>query len=72
MSDYQYFLDIIEPHAFNILTCPATDVATKNLYAKFTRRMRDVVGSKFQIVMHAHQTADYEGVISMKNNTSTH
>lgn len=68
---YQDFLDRIEPYAFNVLTCPSTDVAIKGLFVEFTRRLRDVVGSKFQTVVHGHKTADYEGVISVKNNTTS-
>jgi len=68
-SDYQTFLDKIESFSFNTLGCPSDDNFIKALFAAFTKRMRDEVGIKFQCVVHRYTTADYEGVISVENNT---
>jgi len=69
-ENHQAFLDKVEPYAFNTLCCPAADATTVQLYASFTKRMRDEVGAKFQTVAW-QPTADYEGVIGVWN-TATH
>lgn len=66
-TEYQTFLDKIESYSFNTLGCLSTDETIKLLFAEFTKRMRDQVGSKFQTVLHKYNTADYEGVISVEN-----
>lgn len=67
---YQTFLDKIESFSFNTLGCPSDDSLIKALFAAFTKRMRDEVGIKFQCVVHRYTVPDYEGVISVENNTS--
>lgn len=67
---YQTFLDKIESFSFNALGCPSDDNLIKSLFAAFTERMRDEVGIKFQCVVHRHTVPDYEGVISVENNTN--
>ncbi len=69
-ADYQTFLDKIESFSFNALGCPSDDNLIKSLFAAFTERMRDEVGIKFQCVVHRHTVPDYEGVISVENNTT--
>ncbi len=69
-ADYQTFLDKIESFSFNALGCPSDDNLIKSLFAAFTERMRDEVGIKFQCVVHRHTVPDYEGVISVENNTN--
>jgi hypothetical protein len=64
---HQNYLDKIEPYSFNVMGVVVTDDTTKNLYAAFVKRLRDQVGAKFQLVLH-NKPADYEGVISVKNN----
>ncbi|MCH5192169.1 MAG: phage tail sheath family protein [Oscillospiraceae bacterium] len=65
-SDHQDFLDKIEHYAFNALCCPVADSGTVALYAAFTKRVRDELGAKFQLV--AWQAAsDYEGVVGVWN-----
>ena len=44
-----------------------TDDATKSLYAAYSRRMRDEIGVKFQLVLYDYAKADYMGVISVNN-----
>lgn len=69
-ADYQTFLDKIESFSFNTLGCPSDDSLIKALFAAFTKRMRDEVGIKFQCVVHRYTVPDYEGVISVENNTN--
>ena len=66
-GDYQSFLDKIESYNFNILACPTDDKSTQDLLISFTKRCRENVGAKFQVVVHDYKNADYEGVISVKN-----
>lgn len=67
---HQAFLDAIESYAFNILCCPAADSTTVQLYSVYTKRLRDELGAKFQLVAWQPK-ADYEGVIGVWN-TATH
>lgn len=66
---YQTALDKFEAYTFNTLGCLSTDDVIKSLYVQFTKRMRDEVGAKFQIVIYNKAQVDYEGVISVKNKT---
>ena len=68
---HQAFLDKIEPYAYNVLCCPASDDTTVKLYQQFCSRVRDEVGGKFQLVAWQPSTADYEGIIGVWN-TVTH
>lgn len=63
---HQNYLDKVEPYAYNTMGVVTTDDTTKSLYAAFVKRMREQVGAKFQCVLHK-KAADYEGVISVKN-----
>lgn len=63
---HQAYLDKVESYAFNVLGVVATEDSIKSLYVAFTKRMRDEVGAKFQVVMY-QKAADYEGVINVKN-----
>lgn len=65
-TSHQNYLDKAESYSYNTMGVVTTDDTTKNLYAAFVKRMRDQVGSKFQCVLH-NKTADYEGVINVKN-----
>lgn len=68
---HQDFLDAIESYAFNTLCCPVGDDATtKGLYVEFTKRVRDKIGSKFQLVGFDLGAPDYEGIINLKNTAS--
>ena len=63
---HQAYLDKVESYSYNAMGVVVTDDSTKNLYVAFVKRMRDQVGAKFQCVLH-NKAADYEGVISVKN-----
>lgn len=66
---HQTYLDKIEAYSFNVMGVVTTESTIKQLYANFTKRMRDEVGAKFQVVLHT-KPADYEGVINIKNNVT--
>lgn len=66
-SAYQDYLDKIESYRFNTMGVVTTEKTVKGLMASFVKRMRDDVGVKFQLVLHDYQSADYMGVISVKN-----
>lgn len=66
-EDYQAFLDKISTYSFHALGCPTDDDPTKKLFAAFTRRMREEVGAKFQLIGYRMGVQNYEGVISIKN-----
>lgn len=65
-TEYQAFLDKVEPYNFNTLGCLANDPVISGLFVAFTKRMRDKVGAKFQTVVY-RSAADYDGVISVEN-----
>ena len=68
---HQDFLDAIESYAFNALCCPVDeDATTKGLYVQFTKRVRDKIGSKFQLVGYDLGTPDHEGIINLKSTAS--
>ena len=65
---HQNFLDAIESCPCNPLRCPVADDDTvKSLYVAFTKRVRDKLGSKFQLVGYDLSNPDYMGVINLKN-----
>lgn len=66
---HQAFLDKAEAYSFNVLGCTSTEDEIKTLYVSYTKRMRDEVGAKFQLVLH-NKEADYEGVINVNNEVS--
>lgn len=68
-TQYQTALDKFEAYTFNTLGCLSTEDTIKSLYVQFTKRMRDEVGAKFQTVIYNKAQVDYEGVISIKNQT---
>ncbi|WP_346234498.1 phage tail sheath subtilisin-like domain-containing protein [Lysinibacillus telephonicus] len=66
-TPHQKALDEFEAYGFNVLACLSTETAIKNLYIAYTKRLRDEVGAKFQLVGHALGAADHEGVIDIHN-----
>jgi hypothetical protein len=69
-SAYQEYLDKIESYVFNTMGVITDEVTIKSLFVSFTKRMRDEMGVKFQLVVYDYTKADYMGVISVKNPTS--
>lgn len=64
---YQAFLDAIESYSFNVLCCPVTDDKTTALFVNFTKRLREEIGAKFQLVACCGNSVNYEGVINIGN-----
>ena len=70
VGDYQKFVGLIEPYYFNILAYAGADESIKTLLVNFTKRCREETGAKFQLVVHGLERANYEGVISVKNDVN--
>lgn len=68
-TNHQAYLDKIESYSFNAMGVVTTENTIKSLYDAFCKRMRDEVGSKFQVILY-NKASDYEGVINVKNKTS--
>lgn len=66
VADHQNFLNKIEAYTFHALGAVAESVEVSQLYAAFTKRMREEVGVKFQSVVY-NLPADYMGVVNVKN-----
>lgn len=62
----QNALNALETYSFNILGCLSTTSTVTSLYATYTKRLRDEMGVKFQLVAY-NKASDYEGVINVKN-----
>lgn len=67
-ESYSSFLDKIEAEDFTTLLYAGEDEVTKSLFDSFTKRMRDDEGVKITTVLFDYAKADFEGVISVKNN----
>lgn len=68
-GSYQTALDKLEPYVFHTLVCNSLEDTVKSLFTAFTKRLRDQQGVKFQTVIHKYEKADYEGVVSVENET---
>lgn len=66
-QDYTDYLTEIEKHEFNTMAYPGTDATLKGVFVSFVQRLRDNEGKKIQCVLENYTTADYEGIISVKN-----
>ena len=66
-ADYTDYLEVIELHNFNTMAAPVDDETLKGVFVSFVRRLREDEGKKIQVVLPDYATADYEGVISVKN-----
>lgn len=66
-QDYTDYLEAIEVEDFHVIGLTATDSAIKDVFVSFVKRQREDEGKKIQVVMENNPTADYEGVISVKN-----
>lgn len=64
---HQEALDALEAYGFNTLGVLSNDTTIKSLYIEYTKRLRDQVGAKFQLVGHKLGAADHEGVIDVQN-----
>ncbi|MBN2980115.1 phage tail sheath subtilisin-like domain-containing protein [Cohnella algarum] len=70
-ADFSAALSAFEAYQFNVLGVPLTDATSKQLAAAYVRRQREEEGKKVQAVLVDYPTADYEGVISLRNGIVT-
>ncbi len=66
-SEYSKFLSLVEAESFNLLIYDGEDAQTKGLFESFTKRLRDDEGVKICTVLYDYKKADFEGIISVKN-----
>lgn len=66
-QDHTDYLAALELFDFNTVALSSTDATLKSVYAAFVRRLREDEGRKIQGVLANYPTADYEGIISVKN-----
>lgn len=66
-QDYLDYLAAVETLDFNVVGLPSTDNTLKQTFVSFAKRLREDEGKKVQVVLENYPTADYEGVISVKN-----
>lgn len=66
-ADHTAYLELLEVTEFNTVGLMSDDTTLKALYTAFVKRQREDEGKKIQAVMPNYPTADYEGVISVKN-----
>jgi hypothetical protein len=66
-SDHTDYLAAIEVYDFQTVALPSNDSTLKAVYVAFTKRLRDDEGRKIQTVLENYPTANYEGVVSVKN-----
>ncbi|MNW45936.1 Phage tail sheath protein [compost metagenome] len=66
-ADHTSFLAALELLDFNTVGLTTDDASLKAVYTAFVKRLREDEGKKVQAVLPNYPTADYEGVISVKN-----
>ncbi|MGG4449652.1 phage tail sheath family protein [Brevibacillus porteri] len=66
-QDYADYLMAIEVENFHTIGLTSTDSTIKDVFVSFAKRQREDEGKKIQVVVENYPTADYEGVISVKN-----
>lgn len=66
-ADHTAFLSALELQDFNTVGLTNDEASLKAVYAAFVKRLRESEGKKVQAVVPNYHTADYEGVISVKN-----
>ncbi|SYX84609.1 phage tail sheath family protein [Paenibacillus alvei] len=66
-EDHTKYLTAIEVYEWNAMALPSTDSSLKAVHVSFVKRLRDKEGVKVQLAIENYPTADYEGVISVKN-----
>lgn len=69
-SDYQKYIELIEPFYFNVLGYAGSDNTIQNLFIAFAKRTRETTGQKFQVCLYNNTKANYEGIISLANKVS--
>lgn len=67
VSDYSAYLKEAQQQIFNTMALTVDDPVVKGAALSFIRDMREKEGKKAQVVLADYASADYEGVISVKN-----
>jgi len=67
VQDYADYWASVEVHDFNVIGLTATDSTVKEAFVSFVKRLREDEGKKIQGVLENYPTANYEGIISVKN-----
>ncbi|GIP18388.1 hypothetical protein J40TS1_40300 [Paenibacillus montaniterrae] len=70
-ADFSAALSAFEAYSFNTLVVPLDDAASKQLAVAYVKRQRDEEGKKIQAVLVNYPSADYEGIISLRNGVVT-
>lgn len=63
-TSHQEALEALESYSFNALGCMSDVDSVKAVYASYTKRMRDEIGSKFQLIVYNY-VSDCIGVINV-------
>ncbi len=66
-QDHADFLSAVEVEEYQTIGLTVTDPTIKEVYVAYIKRQREDEGKKVQLVVENYPTADYEGVISVKN-----
>lgn len=66
-TNHTNFVNAIEIYDFNTTGYIGDDSDIKALYKAFVTRLREDEGRKIQAVLYNYASADYEGIISVKN-----
>lgn len=64
---YSTFLELVEAESFTTLLYDGDNSSTKSLFESFTKRLRDDEGVKITTILYDYAKADFEGIISLKN-----
>lgn len=67
VSDYSAYFTMVQHETFHAMALPVDDPVIKGAALSFIRDMREKEGKKVQVVLADYASADYEGVISVKN-----
>lgn len=67
VSDYSAYFAMVQHEMFHTMALPVDDPVIKGAALSFVRDMREKEGKKVQVVLADYASADYEGVISVKN-----
>ncbi|HIW31213.1 MAG TPA: phage tail sheath family protein [Candidatus Paenibacillus intestinavium] len=70
-EDFSAALTAFEAYPFNVLGVPLDDTPSKQLAVAFVKRQREEEGKKLQAVLINYPSADYEGIISLRNGIVT-
>ncbi|MGO4498810.1 phage tail sheath family protein [Paenibacillus sp. 2RAB27] len=66
-GDHTDYLTAVEVYEFQTMALVSSDPTLKALYVAFNKRLRDDEGLKIQTILENYPSANYEGVISVKN-----